>query len=293
MSRFVAVFCIAVTASLAAQSTSSRGDWAHPTAVAVSGEFRRYYKSARTVDWQATRSGVPGPSPGVDTWGGIASHHLLAAPLIHDWFRELARARVVEEFLVVAPRHFRQGYGSIVTTMRRWDGGERSVEAGADTIGRLVGEGVLAVNDSSFYREHGIGTLVPFIAEYFPGARIVPILIDQDSVYPEELTTLARAIDGELAADADTFLLLSADFSHHRGPSETARVDEITARILADLTPETARRAYTDNTRGLEVLAAISARRGAEISIRSQSDSWLLWGRDAEDTTSYIFAFIR
>ena len=268
---------------------------AHPTAVAVSAQYRAFYDDRRKPDWSLTRSGRPGPGAASTAWAGIVSHHLLAAPFIHDWFAGLAAAREVERFVVLAPRHFPQGHGGIVTTGRPWNTGNTVLQADRALIDRLTTDVSVIEDDASFYREHGIGTLVPFIAEYFPEATIVPILIDPvlpwnaDAI--RDLTTELAAI---LGADSESFLLVSADFSHHRSPEETARADDLSAEILADMAPAAMRRIYSDNTRGLGVLASIAARQGgAIVDIRSNTDSWLLWGQDAADTTSYFFVYLR
>lgn len=266
-----------------------------PTAVAVSAQYRAFYDDRRAPDWSLTRSGRPGPGAASTVWAGIVSHHLLAAPFIHDWFAGLAAAREVERFVVLAPRHFRQGRGEVVTTRRPWNAGDAFVHAHDELIDRLIAGLTVIEDDSSFYREHGVGTLVPFIAEYFPGATIVPLLIDPTRPWNAEVIAgLAADLATVLEEDPGTFLLVSADFSHHRDPQETARVDDTSAAILTDMDPAAMRRAYSDNTRGLGVLASLAARRGDPVvDIRSNTDSWLLWRRDGADTTSYFFVYLR
>lgn len=273
----------------------------HATAVAVSADYRRLYERDHLADWTTARAGAPGEAPTAFTRAGIVSHHLLAAQFIHDWFSQLAAVRGVDRFVIIGPRHFAQGAGEIVTSRRAWSDGENLLRTDGLMIERLVEAGVVEENDDSFYREHAIGTLVPFVIEYFPGAVVVPILIDPAMRWDERLSSLAAAIEREYAREEGTFLIVSADFSHHRGPVETARVDRINAAILADLSPSTARRAYSDNTRGLAVLAEIVERSNEReagiaphprVTVRANSDSWLIWGRDAPDTTSYFFAYV-
>lgn len=279
------LICLGINEPVATEST-------HPTAVAVSAEYRAFYERERRPDWALTRLGRPGPAPTSAVWAGVVSHHLLAAPFIHDWFISLAAARDVERFVILAPRHFRQGSGGIVTSRRAWTDGENTLSVDNGLIDQLVECRLVEEDDASFYREHAIGTLVPFLLEYFPEARIVPVLIDPALPRDDRIEGLAETLGAITETDPRTFILVSADFSHHRAPAATEMVDAISGEILRELTPESARRVISDNTRGLRIIAEIAGQRERSgILVRANTDSWLLRQQDAPDTTSYFFMY--
>jgi AmmeMemoRadiSam system protein B len=292
-----------------------------PTAVTVSAMYRTYYERERTPDWRRTRRGLVWMArAGTDRflpWAGIASHHLLAAPYIHYWFETLRHTGPIDTFVVLSPQHFRQGHAAIATTDRSWDTHGGPVTADRERVYRLVQESGAQIDTDAFYREHGVGTLVPFIGEYFPEAKILPIAFRSTEVDRSELERVAVAID-RISFSPDSgrrvFILLSTDFSHHRDPETTRENDQINREILLNLTPFTARLLRCDNVSGAIVLAHVMelrerARRSSatgyaapsgrcsytsapSIEIMANTDSYLIWERMPEDTTSYFFAFV-
>jgi len=73
--------------------------------------------------------------------------------------------------------------------------------------------------------EHGIGTLLPFIANYFPQAKIVPIVIDEKHKNISMLYQLADILYQIISQDPTVFLLISVDFSHKAGREQTFERD--------------------------------------------------------------------
>ncbi len=93
----------------------------------------------------------------------------------------------------------------------------------------------LVSESSLFSQEHGVQALLPFIAHYCPGARVVPIAIRRTS-HPADWDSLADTLAPLLTPD--TLLVQSTDFSHYLPQPEARRRDQETLRVLSGGDPK-------------------------------------------------------
>jgi AmmeMemoRadiSam system protein B len=257
------------------------------------------------LTWSARRASYPHvdvPSPedaprdGDMPIAGTVSHHLLAGSRIDDWFRALASKRNVETFIIVSPRHHGIGSESVSVGTGAWrtaDGEVETDEKIAERIRRALG---VAQDPTVFEYEHGISTLVPFIRDRFPRARIVAIAISGE---PPVNTTAARILTDALlpiltgSDSAKYFLVISADFSHHGDRAETSERDAISRRFFERPAMETWIFALCDNRPGMFVLASLADAYGnATMRVLHHTDSFAISGRGERDITSYFFTLL-
>jgi AmmeMemoRadiSam system protein B len=223
---------------------------------------------------------------------GSVSHHLLVAPLINRWFAELRRLRDVGTFIIISPRHYRQGREQVSFSSLPWQAGNGMVEADRELVGELRQALGLAEDREAMHLEHGIGDLLPYIKKYFPGARIVPIVQDELHAKAASTDILAASLYETLKKRKDVFILLSVDFSHHAGREVTEERDAKTAPFLAEPVPEKLRLVYSDNNQALRVLARLWQRLPLQTSFLCCHTSSLEYtGQTSEDITSYFFCF--
>src|SRR5690606_10634333 len=91
------------------------------------------------------------------------------------------------------------------------------------------------IDPEVFVSEHGIDTMMPFIAEYFPGAIVVAIgYAGEPPVNTQVIEKLWSVLRSELmkSRSGENFLLVSSDFSHHGNLVETEAKDLVTRRFL-------------------------------------------------------------
>ena len=227
-------------------------------------------------------------------WAGTVSHHLLAHNSIDRWFMELAQRRTVETFYVLSPSHWGLSSQAWSITDGTWltaNGRVRSNIKKARTIANTLG---VPFEHPVFESEHGISTLMPYIARYFPNATVVAM------AYPGEpplnqarAQILADVIGSNFTQEGKerNFLLLSADFAHHGNPEGTAEKDTRTRIFFNKPGPDTWIFAGCDNRPGMYVLAQLLVPE-SQCAVMFHTDSWRLSGRDAHDITSYFFTFI-
>lgn len=233
------------------------------------------------------------PPEGERPWAGTVSHHLLAAAQIDRWFSELAARRRVEVFYVLSPSHYglsTQVYSLTDGSWRVPGGLVRSDGAAARALAARLGVGL---EPRVFDPEHGVSTLVPYIARYFPGARIVAIAYRGAPPLDQPMAErLCRALEPAFsrAGRERNFLLVSTDFSHHGDPSQTAARDARSRAFFDSPSLSTWIFAGCDNRPGIYVLARLLGP-GPRASVLCHSDSFALSGRGGDDITSYFFSY--
>lgn len=233
------------------------------------------------------------PPVGAFPWAGTVSHHLLAAPLIDRWFAELAKRRSVEVFYVLSPSHWGLSTEAFSLTDGSWRVKGGSVESDRPGVAELARSLGVTPEPSVFDPEHGVSTLAPFIARYFPRARIVAVAYQgEPPVDQPKAKKLLRALGPAFTVEGKkrNFLLVSTDFSHHGDEASTAETDKRTRRFFDNPSWDTWLFAGCDNRPGIYALAGLLDS-GTRCGVLYHSDSLALSGQGSTDITSYYFTF--
>jgi len=80
-----------------------------------------------------------------------------------------------------------------------------------DLVRALESRGLAGVNDALFEEEHSVGAVIPIVARYLPGARLVPLIFQKSARLDGAKKAIAGACD---FSDPDTVIVASIDFSH-------------------------------------------------------------------------------
>lgn len=259
----------------------------HPTTAKLDGNVLKDVLSREQIPEHISVEAAPDELFPV---AGTVSHHLLVAPLINIWFKELKRLRHVQTFIIISPRHFAQGREDISFSTLPWDAGNGRVEPDVQCITSLKNRLDLQEDPEAMHMEHGIGALLPYIKKYFPHALIVPIVIDELHARLSDIEILAAALYKIMQDRNDIFLILSTDFSHHAGKILTGQRDERTAGFLAAPALETLPLVYSDNNKGLRILAFLYQKMQINAGVLlCHTHSLEYSGKGADDITSYFF----
>lgn len=279
--RASAVFALALAACTAATAPAGRRyeTWSS------TGE-----RPPRPVVSLAPEAELPA---GARPWAGVVSHHLLAGDLIDGWFARLAARRGVRTFYVLSPSHWDLSAFEFSPTDGYWALGDGFVASDARAAFELAGRLGASMDPTAFDREHGVSTLMPYIARHFPGARVVALCYrGEPPVNVPMAQRLAAALApafGEAGRRKD-FLLVSSDFAHHGDLAGTLAKDARTRRFFDGPGLSTWDLAGCDNRPGIYALAALGGA-GLRSSVLYHSNSFELSGRDPDDITSYFFAY--
>ncbi len=220
-------------------------------------------------------------------YGGIVSHHLLAGDDIGAFFAEL-RDQKIKTVVIVGPNHYGVGSGKILASEYPYETAWGMVYPDLPIIGALKEQGVLAVDEIPFTKEHSISALVSYVAHHLPDAQVVPIVI-RGGTDLRVLHRLATSLNATLPADA--VVIASVDFSHHLSRTAAQFHDALSVSAIANADIPRVLGAEVDSPASLAVLLAYLDARGAEVMHSKQVNAADIVGNPAyDDVTSYLFA---
>jgi len=233
--------------------------------------------------------------PPVDArpWGGTVSHHLLAGDQIDRWFSELAARRDVKRFYILSPSHWglsTQTYSITDGTWRTRGGEVRSDRNRARELAERLG---VPLEPLVFNPEHGVSTLIPYIARYFPKATVVAIAYRGEPPLDQPMAErLYKCLSPAFSEEArkENFLLISTDFSHHGDLSATRAKDLRSAGFFTAPSFSSGILVGCDNRPGIYVLSKLIGP-STKASVLFHCDSFQLSGQGSDDVTSYFFTF--
>lgn len=213
-------------------------------------------------------------------------HHDLVAADRSKYLAEIAKTESPETIILVSPNHFNTGKSDILTTGKIWDLGENKVEPQNKIIVKLPSD-LVGNDENAFLGEHGIKNILPDIANHFPAAKILPIIIKQD-VTKEKVALLVDNLIKN--CNKDCLLITSVDDSHYQPASLSELHDSLTIRALNNLDEDLIWRAEVDSRQSLALSLAWSRAHSANsFHLYKNTNSGIIAGdRDAE-ATSYIF----
>ncbi|PID52147.1 MAG: AmmeMemoRadiSam system protein B [Candidatus Moraniibacteriota bacterium] len=156
----------------------------------------------------------------------IVPHHLLAKEMIEEVFSATVNQKYDRIFLV-GPDHFNrliQEKFTVAVCDASWKICDKEVFADEKMINQLNKNDIVQITWNPFYHDHAVLALLPYISQFHPDAKIVPMLVRQDahldSVF--RLGYELQKIDG-----GNSLFVISSDFSHGRNNAkEVERVDQ-------------------------------------------------------------------
>ena len=165
--------------------------------------------------------------------GLTVPHHLLASDLIAGAFSRLSN-QSYKRIVILSPDHFGRSQTPFALAGRDFRTPLGVVPVDDPAVVHVLKNPRVSISNL-FSHEHGVRSLLPFMAYYFPGAKVLALAIRSDS-RPAEWDSLAETLVPLLTSD--TLLLQSTDFSHYLPPALARIKDQETLRVLSNGSPE-------------------------------------------------------
>lgn len=234
------------------------------------------------------------PPQNTFVWAGTVSHHLLTDPLISDWFAQLASRRTVDTFFILSPSHWHLSTQTWSLGDCTWKCGHGKTITTNTKIERQLAHDLNVTYDMQvFPEEHGINTLIPYIAQYFPQAKVVIIALHgEPPLNQSDAEQLQKALAPYFTPEQkqQNFLLISTDFAHHGNFEGTQFKDTRTKEFFKSPSQTSWIFCGCDNRPGIYCLAHFLTTE-THCSILYHTNSFALSGHDENDITSYFFTF--
>jgi len=222
--------------------------------------------------------------------GAIIPHHLLAGHNIASFFLYLQKQKP-KNIILISPNHFMTGGGEIVATERDWKTIYGEVETDRRFLRKLYKEIPLHINESAIEGEHGIHSLIPFIAKTLPDTKVTSFML-KETASAETLNNFADVLAEH--ADEDTIFLSSIDFSHYQTPAVGAFHDEVSRNVIKSFDFDRLDMLEIDSKASLRVFLSLMEDFGSEevfAEHRSNSGDLTVTYADRDHTTHYVAYF--
>ncbi len=160
--------------------------------------------------------------------GLTVPHHLVASDLIAKAFTKLS-SQNYKRIVILSPDHFGRSQTPFALAGRDFRTPMGAVPVDDSAVIQILKNPHVSISNL-FSHEHGVRSLLPFMAYYFPGAKVAALAIRSDS-HPAQWDSLAETLVPLLTPD--TLILQSTDFSHYLTPAQARLKDQETLRVLS------------------------------------------------------------
>jgi AmmeMemoRadiSam system protein B len=274
----------ATSAAATSAAATSAAEVAPPAHQALFYDDATFFTAVRSA---ATLSPAEG-----DVAGAIIPHDWRGGAYIAWLFRSAAERRPADTVILIGPNHDNEGYAGVLTSELPWATPFGTVQPDQERIEALIGEGLISVDDSVLSTEHSVAGIMPAIAYYLPGARVVPLIVRGD-VGAEDAERLGRALASQL--DGTTLLVAAVDFSHDLISSAAQRNNAVTLAALRDGDRAklfTLDNRYLDSPESIAVMmTAMESVGSGPFILTADTNSAALRGDELAPTTSYLVGY--
>ncbi|MCC6643852.1 AmmeMemoRadiSam system protein B [Candidatus Peregrinibacteria bacterium] len=246
----------------------------------------------------------------------VVPHHLLVKSFMQKFYSQLAaNGAEYQRIVIISPNHFNYGLYAVRSVLelkgKSPQGEAFEFNIDQDAVQKLADQGAVRLENRYFEREHGVFVQAGFIKEFWPEAKVVPIIIKNGAA----LERLNKLIEGlrELD-DGKTLFLFSVDFSHYTSEEFAVLNDLRTLNWLSELGSQN-----WDDQGELDLLVkngkSFDVKSSDSVAVDSPESLWVmgkmadlggwefnLWGRtssasiadmnDPTQNTSHIFGWM-
>lgn len=219
----------------------------------------------------------------------IIPHHDLAATDRDKVFESASKLVQPKTIILISPNHFDTGSNDIITTSKTWQLSDSQILPDTDKMNQLVSSGIVANDESAFSREHGITNILDPISKYFSDAKIIPIIIRQNTT---------QDIMKKLAPELENFcsdnclLIVSVDFSHYQ-PGALAQIhDDLNIRALFNMDESLIWQAEVDSPQSLyTAIEWAKINNTNHFNLQENINSGKVANERDAESTSYVFGW--
>ena len=226
--------------------------------------------------------------------GGIVPHHLVAAPMMADFFSQIKSsntgANPIDTIYILGPNHKRAGEALVQTAIMDWDTPFGIMRANNEALSEISDRISTQNNPVLLEQEHSVSALVPYAKYFFEDSKIVPILLPGSMDY-QQCGKLAETIN-KLAQKESTLIIASIDFSHYLTPEKAIKNDKHTLELIEDFDYAAIMRLSNDYIDAPQVLVTflkiMELQRTVTLTELEHKEASSFIGEYTKSTTSYF-----
>jgi MEMO1 family protein len=177
------------------------------------------------------------PQPAIRTKVVVLPHHDILSPEFNAWYQDLAATQnlPVKTVILLSPNHFQPHQQREVTTDQPLSfGRSKTVDIDQQLVSQLASQSS-GVDRQVFINEHGVNIHLPYIKQYFPEAKVVPLLLTRN-IPQNRVEALSTFLSASLV-DPGTLIIASVDFSHNVPRVQAQEYDQLTITLVEENKP--------------------------------------------------------
>ena len=221
---------------------------------------------------------------------GVVPHHLLAKEIIQKFFKSLSLKGKPKTIVLLSPDHFNSKtlcQKTSFITLNSQTKNFKNLKVDDLLLKNLAEKNDFCFSNSSIEKDHGIINLLPYIKNYFPEAKILPILIPSE-ISRKQMDFFIKDLNSQ--SFSSIFLIASVDFSHCLPRIAAQFHDKKSIRVLLNFEKENFENIEVDCWQclyGVRLFAKLQNKEKPEI-IAYKNSSDFLKNPQIEKTTSYF-----
>jgi len=220
---------------------------------------------------------------------GVIPHHLLAKSIIEKFFAELSKENYPQKIVLFGPDHFNAGaiYGNKLITINTSTTNLGNLAIDNELLNTLARVSSFAFSNYAIKNEHAIMSILPFIRQYFPNAKIIPFLIPAKFSFDETKNVVENL--NKILPD-NSFILASVDWSHNLPQNVADFHDKKSIRVFLNFEEKNFSNIEVDCPQCLYAIRYFAKLRNADnyIEIDHKNSQDFLNGEIIDNTTSYF-----
>ncbi len=221
---------------------------------------------------------------------GVVPHHLLAKEIIQKFFKSLSLKGKPKTIVLLSPDHFNSKVLCKKTSfiaLNFQTKNFKNLKVDEFLLKSLAEKNDFCFSNSSIERDHGIINLLPYIKNYFPEAKILPILVPSD-ISRKQMDFFIKDLNSQ--SFSSIFIIASVDFSHYLPKIAAQFHDKKSIRVLLNFEKENFENIEVDCWQclyGARLFAKLQNKEKPEI-IAYKNSSDFLKNPNIDETTSYF-----
>ncbi|MCX6782155.1 MAG: AmmeMemoRadiSam system protein B [Candidatus Magasanikbacteria bacterium] len=217
--------------------------------------------------------------------GAIVPHHLVGGNIPATFFNYISKQKP-STIVIFGPNHFLKGNSDVLSAINYWNTPYGTVKTNEKILANLYAGSLVKDDLAVMKEEHSIGALMSFIANYLPGAKIVPLIFPYNAS-TSSIDKMLEKLWPQLPVDA--VFVSSIDFSHYQNPTVTAFHDELNRAVVRNFEYNRLDKMEIDSTPSLYALWRSMDKIGAKEIVYEKfgSSDTRMNNPKLEETTSY------
>ena len=215
----------------------------------------------------------------------ILPHHDLADNYRLDLLSQVSQKVNPKTIIVISTNHFEVGSYNILTTVKEWKLKNALFDPDSAKISSLN----IKTDHLAFDREHGIYNLLEPLKNNFADAKIVPIILKQNTT-ASQLDELV--VNLNRVCRADCLLVGSVDFSHYQPASVASIHDLLSIKALNNLDKSLIWQTEVDSNPTLYLAIEFAKlKKSNSFHLVTNTNSGLMEHTPDAESTSYILGW--